>query len=275
LIVFSDGGKSADDQLLVNKVRNFIDSIRGFKSVTLHKRPYNFGLAKSIIEGVTQVFNEYDSIIVLEDDLVTSPYFLSYMNTALNLFKNDDRVISIHGYAYPVQTELPEVFFLRGADCWGWATWRRGWSIFNPDGQVLLNELQRRNLQKDLDFQGGYGFTQMLRDNINCKNDSWAIRWHVSAFLAGKLTLHPGRSLVQNIGNDGSGTHCGGTGIFDVSLSPTPINLSLIKQIEISSEGMDAYKSFYFKLKPNLLKKIFHSMRALIEWLHYRLKGNL
>ena len=81
---------------------------------------------------------------MLEDDLVTSRYFLKYMNEALNHYAHDERVASVHGYVYPVNDPLPETFFLRGADCWGWATWRRGWECFNADGQYLLDELKRQ-----------------------------------------------------------------------------------------------------------------------------------
>lgn len=126
LIVFSDSAKSHDKQIAVDAVREYLLSITGFRSVTIHHRPYNFGLSKSIIEGVSQVLREHERVIVLEDDMVTSPYFLQYMNEALDYFANNEKVISIHGYVYPVEDSLPEAFFLPGADCWGWATWRRG-----------------------------------------------------------------------------------------------------------------------------------------------------
>ena len=128
-----------------------------------------------------------DKVIVLEDDLVTSPHFLQYMNDGLGIYERDDRVISIHGYSYPVHGKLPETFFLRGADCLGWATWKRGWDLFEDDGQRLLNELERRNLTRSFDFDGSYPYTQMLRDQIAGSNSSWAVRWYASAFLRDKL----------------------------------------------------------------------------------------
>ena len=98
-------------------------------------------------------------MIVLEDDMVVSPYFLEYMNEALEQFVEDDRVISVHGYVYPVDFELPEAFFIQGADCWGWATWQRGWKIFEPNGQFLLDELVRRHLIQKFDYNGAYPFS--------------------------------------------------------------------------------------------------------------------
>ncbi len=263
LIVYSDAPRSADKAQAVAAVREYLKTITGFRSVTVHHRPHNYGLAKSIIEGVTEVLSQFERIIVLEDDMVTSPYFLRYTNEALDRFADDDRVISIHGYVYPVKQALPEAFFLRGADCWGWATWSRGWALFNPDGQVLLNELKRQNLIKAFDFNGTYGYSQMLESQINGINDSWAIRWYASAFLANKLTLYPGRSLVHNIGNDSSGTHCGSNSNFDAELSSSPINLTEI-EVKPSKSGLSAFEQFLKQPKSNLISRVgYQFMHAL------------
>ena len=118
LIVFSDAQKSEAEADAVCEVRKFIREIDGFKSVSLVEREVNLGLARSIIDGVTTIVSKYGRIIVLEDDMVTSQYFLTYMNEALEKYADDDRVVSIHGYVYPVKQSLPEAFFLPGADCW-------------------------------------------------------------------------------------------------------------------------------------------------------------
>src|ERR1017187_10294631 len=138
LVVFSDGPKSPEDSLKVDEVREYIRSASGFQTVNLVCRPINRGLADSIISGVTEILSAHEKIIVLEDDLITSPFFLRYMNEALDLYEQAAEVISIHGYVYPIQERLPETFFINGADCWGWATWRRGWKLFDPDGASLL-----------------------------------------------------------------------------------------------------------------------------------------
>ena len=244
LIVFSDAARTSDEQSNVNKVRAYLQTIIGFHSITIHYRPYNFGLAKSIIEGVTEILKDRECVIVLEDDMETSPHFLTYMNDALERYADDDRVACVHGYLYPVKEILPETFFLRGADCWGWATWRRGWEHFNPDGKYLLSEIKRQNLIHNFDFNDTYPFYKMLEEQIRGSNDSWAIRWYASTFLKNKLTLYPGRSLVLNIGNDASGVHCGKTSQFDVSLSQTPINLQDI-QVRPSLQAIQAFEIFF------------------------------
>ena len=142
LFIFSDAPKNDEDQLLVLEVRKYIKSIVGFKSVKIIERENNLGLAESIISGVTEVINQYGKIIVLEDDLLTSKYFLKYMNDALEKYQNESEVISILGYIYPIKTQLPELFFLRGTDCWGWATWDKAWKTFEKDRKLMLNKIR-------------------------------------------------------------------------------------------------------------------------------------
>lgn len=214
LYVFCDGAKSDRDHPGVEAVRALTERIRGWESVTVIRSATNRGLAQSIVSGVTELLQAHERLIVLEDDLMVAPGFLRYMNEALRCYAEDERVASIHGYIYPLGSELPETFFLRGADCWGWATWRRAWRLFEPDGRRLLAELKRRRLTKAFDLDGSYPYTRMLQDCVKGRNSSWAIRWHASAFLQGKLTLYPGSSQVQNIGADGSGSHVAATRRF-------------------------------------------------------------
>ena len=259
LFIFSDAAKTPDKESAVQAVRSYIDSITGFKSITVHRHANNLGLSESVIYGVNSILALHERIIVLEDDMETSPFFLHYMNHALELFSNNDQVACIHGYVYPINQPLPEAFFLRGADCWGWGTWRRGWSIFNPDGRHLLRELKKRNLVRRFDFNGAYPFSKMLIDQINGLNDSWAIRWHASAFLANKLTLHPGRTLIQNIGNDNSGTHCNESQVYNGKLSNMPIKLNLVEFGE-SALGYRAFEKYYWKIKIKLLVERFFKL---------------
>lgn len=262
LVVFSDAARTVDKQTAVDEVRAYVGSIRGFRSLTIHHRSHNFGLAKSIISGVTHVLTEHERVIVLEDDLVTSPHFLAYMDESLDRFSDDERVISIHGYVYPIPQALPEAFFLPGADCWGWATWRRGWLLFNPDGQSLLDELKRRDLTKVFDFNGAYDYSKMLAGQIHGLNDSWAVRWYASAFLAGKLTLYPGRSLVHNIGNDSSGTHCDSDTTYDAELSESRISFKAL-EVTPSALGLAEFEKFFRKSKSSFVSRLARRIRKI------------
>lgn len=232
IYIYCDGPRSNENRANLEEVRNYVRKIEGFKSIKYIFSDKNYGLSRSVIKGITEVLTEFNSVIVIEDDLVVSPYFLKYMNEGLKVFENDENVASIHGYCYPVNERLPDNFFLRGADCWGWATWSRAWKNFEKDGIYLLNELKNKNLIKQFNMSGAYPFTKMLEDNVKGKNDSWAIRWHASCFLKNMLTLYPGISLVNNIGMDKSGTHSGLTNEFDQNVAVSPIKIGRIDVTE-------------------------------------------
>lgn len=241
--IFSDGPRNQADEQSVAAVRNYIAGVKGFAEVTIVARERNLGLSRSLISGINEVLDSSESIIVLEDDLVTSPYFLQFMGDALKFYENEDRVAAVHGYTFPLGIPLPETFFLRHTGCWGWGTWRRGWELFESDGLKLLHQLQELGLTKKFDMNGAYPFTQLLEDQVNGKNDSWAVRWHASAFLKNKLNLYPGGALVRNIGHDNSGSHCCRSTFYDVELMDTMINVSSISFCEDRSvaSSLEAY----------------------------------
>lgn len=260
LIIFSDNAKDISEQSKVNEVRELLQDVKGFHSTTIIKRKENYGLSKNIIDGVTRVCQEYGKVIVLEDDMITSPHFLTYMNDALNCYVDTTEVASIHAYTYPVAEKLPETFFLKGADCWGWGTWERAWKLFNPNGSELLRELKEKKLTKEFDFSGSYPYTKMLKQQIAGKNDSWAIRWYASIFLENKLTLYPGKSLVHNIGNDMSGTHCGDSPFFCEDLD---INY-LVKATHVSPKeseiARESFRLFFKRIKSPWWSKYFNKI---------------
>jgi putative methyltransferase (TIGR04325 family) len=228
LYIFCDGAKSADDFAAVEAVRQYVETIDGFARVTKIFQRTNLGLSNSIIGGVSKIVSARGRVIVVEDDIVTSPYFLRFMNEGLGLYENELSVASIDGYVYPVEETLPETFFLRGAGVWGWATWKRAWTIFEPNGKLLLQALKERQLETLFDLDNSYGFTEMLRVESIIEHGSWDIHWHASAFLAGMLNLHPGRSLVENIGIDGTGEHRAVSQEFATRLSLEPISIEAI-----------------------------------------------
>lgn len=263
LFVFSDGPKENDRSGLVDQVRQYLHNIQGFREIRIVEREKNLGLAGNIIDGVSRIVDEFGRVIVIEDDLILSPFFLRYMNDGLHLYEHDDRIISIHGYVYPVSSALPETFFLKGADCWGWATWKRGWELFEKDGSLLLAELRRQGRTREFDFGGSAEYTKMLEDQNAGKNNSWAIRWHASAFLRNKLTLYPGRSLVKNIGLDGSGTHCKMDYTLGENVTHAPVSVAAIPAEE-NKEAWKAFSNFFNKRRGSWISRIGRKIRSFL-----------
>jgi hypothetical protein len=208
LYVFCDGPRTAADAQAVEATRGVVRSI-AHPDLRLVERPENLGLARSVIAGVSQVCAEHGAAIVLEDDLVLAPTFLSFMNAALERYRDDERVYGVSGYAFTDVSDLgADAVFLPLIASWGWATWDRAWKTFTPAQETYARLRASAALRRRFDV-GGYKFYGMLEKQLRGKVDSWAIRWYATVFLRGGLTLYPARSLVTNIGFDGTGVHCG------------------------------------------------------------------
>ena len=245
LFIYSNAPRDESVRPAVDEVRRYVRSIRGFDRVEVVERTENWGLARSIIDGVSTALQRFDRVIVLEDDLVLSPYFLRFMNEALETYKDEPRVGHIQACDFTQDPSLPDTFLIKWTGSWGWATWRRAWKHFNPDGQALLDELERRRLTRTFDFDGAYRYTRMLRRQVEGKNNSWAIRWNASLFLADILSLNVGRSLVQNTGFDGSGTHCGGGGLYASTLWMKPLPVVRISPAVENPAARHAIARYY------------------------------
>jgi len=219
LFIYCDGAKGEKDGKDVEETRRAVKSKKWCGRVHVIERDKNMGLADSIISGVTELVERHGRVIVLEDDLVLSPQFLNYMNGALEFYDGVPKVMHISGYMFPVKGEIPETFFYRSASCWGWATWKRAWDKLEPDPKKLLSRFTDKVMVREFNVRGAMNSYQTLKENAEGKIRTWAARWYASVFLAGGLCLHPGSSLVNNIGHDGTGVHCGKTDAFDVELA--------------------------------------------------------
>jgi hypothetical protein len=262
LYIFSDAAKNPSQQAAVNEVRELIKNTTGFKSVKITEQKENLGLANSIIEGVTQLVNDYGKVIVFEDDLLSSPHTLQYFNQALKKYQNEQKLMHISAYMYPLAgaDALPETFLYRAAHSWGWATWQRAWVNFNPDIDNLIAQFDKQKIN-DFSIDGTMNFWKQMQQFKAGKNNSWAIRWYASIFLKNGLTLNPTKSLIHNIGHDGTGIHSNIEKTYSVNINK--------KQIEdfptLIQENKQAYKlikTFLSKRKGNIFERI---VRFLIK----------
>lgn len=263
LIIYSDAPHSEADRKAVDEVRRIIHDVQGFMSVEIIERTENWGLARNIIDGVTTQVERYGRVIVMEDDLVVAPHFLRFMNDALETYKNEPRVGHIQACDFTGDASLPDTFLIKFTGSWGWGTWDRAWKHFNPDGRALLKELQERQLTRTFDFNGKYGFTRMLRRQVEGKNHSWAIRWNASLFLADILSLNVGRSLVSNMGFDGSGTNCGGGNLYGSALYQGVLPVEKIAPITENLDARAAFARYYGRTNSFWAKAVRRIKRTL------------
>jgi hypothetical protein len=212
LIIFSDGPKNESEVFAVNGVRQYLKTIQGFSNVKICEASKNNGLANSIIGGVTETLKDHESVVVLEDDLITTPNFLSFLNAALKKYKNKQKVFSISGYSFDFDgiTEGADGYFLNRGWSWGWATWKDRWEevdwVIADYTSFLRDKKGRRAFAA-----GGSDLNKMLRLQMQGKLDSWAIRWFYNQYKLGGLTLYPKFSKVYNDGFDKLATHTKGS----------------------------------------------------------------
>ena len=264
LFIYSDGARPGDEEQ-VCEVRRIARQTSGFQSVFVVERSKNMGLASNIIDAVTDIINRCGKVIVLEDDLITSPYFLRFMNDGLTVYQNNPEVMNVQAHVLYTKNVLPETFFIHFINSWGWGTWKRAWDMFEADGTKLLNQLQARSLTHRFDFDGKYPFTRMLQRQIEGKNNSWAIRWNASVFLCGGLSLNAGRSLVKNIGTDGSGTNfTREAGYFTVLDVDKPVKIDPDNPVEENEEARKAIGKVYAYEYSKITKGI-RLLRSLVR----------
>ncbi len=265
LYIFADGPTvNATEECIANidEVRTYIHTITGFKTIHIEEATANKGLANSVINGVSKVIDKHGTVIVLEDDIVTSPGFLRYMNDALQIYKDEPQVMHISGYMYPVRRHrLSSTFFYPATSCWGWATWERAWKHFNSNAKQLYQEIKNRELLKTLNINTIHGFEQQLIDNITGKLNTWFIKWNASVILCNGYSLYPNTSLVQNIGFDGSGEHCNSTELFRCPRLANHIKVKKQK-IKINKRAVALLKEFG---KPHNNKPMLSFFRKVVR----------
>lgn len=263
LFVFSDGPKMVARKAGVEENRKYIHSITGFRSVTIVERDSNWGLSKSLIAGITEITEKFGRVIVVEDDLIVSPYFLRYMNDALEKYEDDERVASVSAFLNPIDVQAPETFFLRYFACWGWATWKRAWKLFNPDSIDLLKKIRWKTREFNIDGKGPF-YGILYCDKVGL-NDSWAVRFYASCFLEGKLHLFPQQTMAIQSGMDGTGTHSGVNSIFsNMRLAQEPIDIGNIA-VEEEKNMYQAFARFYDKQHHHTLESKINKVKSFVR----------
>ena len=256
VFIFSDGPKKQEDTLIISHLRAYLKSIQGFKTIQITEREKNWGLANSVIAGVSEIVQQSGKAIVLEDDMICAPNFLNFMNDALNKYQNNTQIFSISGYTFPIQIPADyhlDVFISPRASSWGWATWQDRWE--KADWQVSDYQYFTNNntLKQQFNQSGGYDLSLMLKKQMLGKVNSWAIRWTYTHFKNQAFCLYPLKSKIHNIGADKSGTHTPKTQKYAVELSESSYQLPEI--IPINSLIINNIANFF---KPKWYRRILN-----------------
>jgi hypothetical protein len=263
LWIFSDAARDSDVASDVAQVRALAAQVSGFQSVQVIERSENFGLARSIVDGVASLCAQRGRVIVVEDDLTVSPGFLAFMNRALERYADDEQVMQISGYQFPGRFHAQHAVLLPLISCWGWATWARAWRHYDPSATGAERLRTDPALRRRFDLDGAYDYSGMLESQLAGKLDSWGVRWLLSVFLHDGLVLYPPVTLVENRGADGSGTHGAGVSELRGSLSASaPGDFALPDAIEVDAEALQEVRRVLRSLRPGPLARLIRRLVA-------------
>ena len=259
LYIYADGKKSSAtvaDNIAIDETRKIIKSQLWCKQVVVIESEENKGLANSVIKGVTEVINKHGKIIVLEDDLLLSQYFLQYMNEALDIYSTIENIYSINAYMFPITINENTTFLLPYTSTWGWGTWKNRWATFNP----IINELDIQTITNNPSLKArfnlsDYDYTSML----NSGNNSWGIKWYYSIFLKNGLNVFPTLTLVKNIGFDNTGVNCKDEQ-FEQTLFKTTNTVTIKAESQLNLNYLSKYLSHFNQPKKNIIKNIIRKI---------------
>ncbi len=266
LYVFSDGPKRGSDVQPITELRNFLKTVKGFNSITVSEKEQNQGIARSVVQGVTEIVNKYGKVIVMEDDLISSPYFLQFMIDGLSFYENTPQVFSLGGYTHPPSLlKMPEnyphemYFSYRPVSC-GWSTWADRWN--KADWQVKdFSTFKNDPLRQKAFNRGGEDMSGMLIEAMEGKIDSWAIRWSYTHFVHDGLAVYPVNSYIDNIGHDGTGINSYRTSKYENNLAKAVPKMNFLSEVKIDEAMAESFRQVY---KRSLLKKITRTIRKTI-----------
>ena len=264
--IFVDKAKQGEEDTKNQEVVEYLEEFRKtapFAKLTITYAAEHKGLANSVIAGVTQVIDAYGRVIVLEDDIVTAPAFLAYMNKALEVYEKEQTIWSVSGYTLPLPAleQYPQDVYKFYRCCsWGWATWKDRWD--RNDWSVGDYSVFRKSLRRRYRFnKGGNDLAFMLDRQMLGRIDSWATRWGYMESRLGMFTIYPAKSLVENKGCDGSGTHFASTSSRYDTIAQTEKKDYQLVMPELNREVCRQFHDRYSEPKlKHLVKEMLYCM---------------
>lgn len=253
LYIFADGETPSASEVTrakISRVRAILREKPWCGEVRITESETNRGLADSIVGGVTEVVRRHGRVIVLEDDIELGQGALSYFNRALSLYENDDRVMQVSGFMVKMPPWAAPTGFLRMTTSWGWATWDRAWNHYDGDAVGLRKRIEA-SCRDAFDLDGASFHFEELCRNVRGELKTWAVKWYASVFLSDGLCLYPKKSVLRNIGFDGSGENCESDGTNYFTKLPVARNIRLHRRplVEAPFYLKAMRKSFQYRLQ--------------------------
>lgn len=255
IFFFSDAAKNTNEIKKVNRVREYLKNIKGFKKKRIIIRSKNLGNGTNIIKGINEVFKKYDKIIVLEDDLDIGENFLTFMNNCLFKYSKNKKIWHVGGWTYNINIKNQyDIFFSSIMNCWGWATWKNRWNKISLNEEKYISIFSKKMIH-NFDIESSTNnWSQMIRNKKKLLN-TWAVFWHATIFSHNGITIYPKFSLVKNIGTDGS-SRMAKTDEFKTTFKDNFTQFKLNNNIDVKRKFRESEFNHFLK-KNKFRRKIF------------------
>jgi hypothetical protein len=270
LHIFSDAARGPRDEVAVGQVRDIIRKADGFKNIVLHESEKNKGCSLSVLSAIDLVLTLHDRCIIVEDDILTSPLFLDYMNEALTFYEKDEKIFSIGGYRSEFKMPLyfqEDVYLLSRSCAWGWGTWKRAWDKIAVDPKVVKHDLKDLKIRKEFAKHGEDWLRTFKEDP-----EIWDLRVSYGIWKSGMYTVLPVHSLTHNIGRDGSGIHYNGDAMKNAQAYSFPTTLPKLIHLDAVNEDVRmafckfTHKSIWRKIAVTAAKSLGVYKFLLQKW---------
>ncbi|WP_253658659.1 MULTISPECIES: hypothetical protein [unclassified Vibrio] len=251
--LFIDGPRNQNDKEKCIKVKKIAENFEcKFRKLSIYSKDVNAGLASSLISGISTLFDKYDRVIVLEDDLIFTDNFLVYMNSSLAFYQSEPKVGSISGFSTPIDKKSNVDVYCHPRPCsWGWGTWKDRWKSCDWEYSPK-NYIDRLKLRK-ISRKAGQDVYRMYQHQLTGKINSWAIRWTIHHLRNNLSVIYPYKSKVKNVGFGDDATHCKGRNPFPTNLDKSGnkdfLFLSDIEYDVKSISMVNYYHSNLYKLR--------------------------
>ncbi len=262
LFIISDGPREgvAEDAAKCREVRSIVASIDWDCEVSTDHATENLGCRRRVSSGLSWVFSQTESAIILEDDCAPSPSFFRYCDELLEKYRHEPKVMMISGTNLLRESAAAgDYLFTMHGICWGWATWKRAWSTYDVDlsswpetkqtdpfRALPFHETELDSFKKALDNLCG-------KDPREWKHNTWDYQWDYNRYIHKGLAITPKRNLVANIGFGSGATHTHDKNHKLANIPTTTLDFPLEHptSIELSRE----YEERYYR---EIVRKTLH-----------------
>lgn len=272
LYIYCDGPKpeaTEKQKKQIDEVRRIIRTNQWCKTIYIIESDINKGLGTSIIDGVSEVINKYGKVIVLEDDLVTSPLFLDYMNKALNYYEQRKSVFSISALSrpnpynfYPKDYDY-DVYVSLAHHPTGWGTWSDRWMNVDWEAKHFV-ELQSNINIRNAFSRGGDDWFKELEAQQKQELNVWSVRFALAHFVNHAVSICPIVSYVNHIGWDDSGTNATGSSRWEHKYLATKKDINFLDILYEDSRIINSWYSFSITKRRSLLGRIINRLGYII-----------